>query len=63
MPRSSQYGLLHSAALKNFFSHRITAHAGTAHGTSGNITFGEKDSEATLKRSKLARAKDEPTLS
>ena len=39
------------------------AHAGTAHETSGKITFGEKDSEATLKGSKLARAKNEPSQS
>ena len=73
MPGSSQHGPLCSSASKNFFESnlnfkgvhgvKITAHAGTAHGTSGKITFGEKDSEETLKRSKLARAKDEPALS
>ena len=59
MPRASQHGPLRLPALKYFFEinlyfkgfhevNTITAHAGTAHGTSGIITFGEKDPEATL---------------
>ena len=35
------------------WSHRITAHAGTALGTSGKITFGKKNFEATLTLSHL----------
>ena len=62
MPRAFQHGPLSPPALKNFFEsnvdfksfhqvNRITASAGTARGTSGIITHGEKDPEATLQRS------------
>ena len=59
MPRASQQRLLRPPALKNFFEsnlnlkgfhevNRVTAGAGTAGGTIGIITFGEKDSDATI---------------
>ena len=59
MVRTSQHGSLPPSALKNFFEsnlnfkgflivNRIAARAGTACGTSGIITFTEKDPEATL---------------
>ena len=53
MSRASQHGLLRLPVLKNFFESklnfksfhevdRITARTGTAGGTSGIITFGER---------------------
>ena len=53
MPHASQLGPLRPPALKNFFEsnldfkgfhevHRIKARAGTASGTNGIITFGER---------------------
>ena len=59
VPRASQHGPLRPPALKNFFEsnfdfkgfdevNRITARAETARGTSGIITYGEKDPEAPL---------------
>ena len=59
VPRASQHRPLHPPVLKNFFEsnlyfkgfhevNRITARAGTARGTSGMITLGEKDAETTL---------------
>ena len=59
VPRASHHGPLRPHALKNFFEsnlnskvfhevYRITVRAGTAHGMSGIITFGEEDPEATL---------------
>ena len=57
MSRASQHWSLCPPALKNLFEsnfkgfhevNRITEHAGTARETSGIITLGEKDHEATL---------------
>ena len=59
MSRASQHWPLRPLALKNFFEsnlnfrgfhevNRITARAGAVRGTSGIITFGGKDPEATL---------------
>ena len=59
VPRASQHGPLGSPALNNFFEsnlnfkgfrkvNRITVRAGTERGTSGVITFVEKDPEAIL---------------
>ena len=59
LPRASQHGPLRPPALKNSFEsnlnckgfheiNRTTARAGTARGTSGIITFWEKDPEATI---------------
>ena len=59
MPRASQHRPLGPPALKNFFEsnlnfkglhevNRIRARVGTARGTGGVITFGEKNPETTL---------------
>ena len=61
VPRASQHGPLRPPTLKNFFENNlnfkgfhevsgIRTRAGTALGTSGIITFGENDTEATLHR-------------
>ena len=58
MPRALEHRPLRPPALKNFFESNlyfegfhevsgIIARVGTARGTSGVITFGEKDPEAT----------------